>query len=345
MFDTGVSRHHFTRMIDRRTFVAAAGSFPLVANAQITDPLTPALDIARAFGRMHALIVLRNGETLVEERISGGALDRPASIKSVSKTIVASLLGAAIDRNVIADVESRLGDVAPTLIPPEAEPGVSDITLEDLVTLRAGLERTSGPNYGGWVSSGNWVSNALTRPLVAEPGTRMLYSTGSTHVLGAALTEATGRSLLDIARDWLGDPLGIEVPAWTRDPQGYYLGGNEMALSPRALVRFGEMIRKHSRFRDTTVLSEDWVEASFVPRTRSPWSGLAYGYGWFLGEAGGQRYALARGYGGQIVAVAPDTGVTIVITSDPTRPARSGGYFGDLQKLIEQHILPVLATS
>ncbi len=330
-------------MIDRRTFLAAAAAFPLRAAAQGNDPLAPALDTARAFGRMHALIVMRDGETLVEERIAGGALDRPANIKSVSKTIVATLLGAAIDRGTVPDVNARLGDVAPRLIPSAAKPGVAEITLEDLVTLRAGLERTSGPNYGEWVSSSNWIANALSRPLIAEPGGRMLYSTGSTHILGAALAEATGRSLLDLARDWLGAPLDIEIPAWTRDPQGYYLGGNEMALSPRALARFGEMIRQKGLSGDTRVLSEDWIDASFVPRTRSPWSGLGYGYGWFLGRAAGQIYALARGYGGQVVAVAPEAGVTIVIISDPTQPARSGGYFGDLQRLIEQDILAPLA--
>ena len=75
------------------------------------------------------------------------------------------------------------------------------------------------------------------------------------------------------------------------------------------------------------------------PVARSPWSGLSYGYGWFLGNAVGTDYALARGYGGQVIAVAPEKALTIAITSDPTRPARSGGYFGDLMRLIEGDIL------
>ena len=75
----------------------------------------------------------------------------------------------------------------------------------------------------------------------------MLYSTGSYHLLSAALTQASGRSTLALARDWLGEPLGIEIPPWTRDPQGFYLGGNNMMLSPRALLRFGEMYRAGRR--------------------------------------------------------------------------------------------------
>ncbi|MBL9059895.1 MAG: serine hydrolase, partial [Mangrovicoccus sp.] len=154
------------------------------------------------------------------------------------------------------------------------------------------------------------------------------------------LAEASGQSLLAMTRDWIGDPLGIEVPAWTRDPQGYYLGGNEMALSPYALLAFGEMARRHGRAGERQVLSAGWMRASLTPRTRSPFSGLAYGYGWFLGRADGTDIALARGYGGQIVAIAPDRGVSIVITSDPTRPARSEGYFGELMALIDGAVLP-----
>ena len=82
-----------------------------------------------------------------------------------------------------------------------------------------------------------------------------------------------------------GRPLDIEIPAWTRDPQGFYLGGNEMALSPLAMLAFGEIYRRSGATPDgATVLSRGWVEASFVPRTRSPFSGLDYGYGWFLGQ-------------------------------------------------------------
>ena len=82
------------------------------------------------------------------------------------------------------------------------------------------------------------------------------------------------------------------------------------------------------------------MAASLQRRTRSAFSGLAYGYGWFLGRGDGVDYALARGYGGQVIVVAPDLALTMAITSDPTRPARSGGYFGDLQRLIERHVLP-----
>lgn len=158
--------------------------------------------------------------------------------------------------------------------------------------------------------------------------------------MGAVLSEVSGKSLLSLARERLGDPLDIDVPPWTRDPQGRYLGGNEMALNLAAMVRFGEVYRMNGMRDGTQVLSEAWVRSSLQPKTRSRFSGLEYGYGWFLGQSQGAKFALARGYGGQIICIIPSLGITAAITSDPTRPARSGGYFGDLMDLIKGAIIP-----
>lgn len=326
--------------LTRRLFLSGAtalSAFPAGARSGKWETIA---DHARSLDQCHALVVQRDGKTVLSEAFRGPSIGSVVPVKSVSKTIVAALTGAALSRGEIPSLDATLADLAPRLIPGGADPRVGDITIEHLLTMQAGLERTSGANYGEWVSSGNWVSNALARPFVAEPGSRMLYSTGSFHVLGAVLSELSGQSLLSLARDRLGRPLKIDIPAWTRDPQGRYLGGNEMALSVPAMVRFGELYLNGGRWGGTQVLTSDWVARSLRPRTRSPFSGLSYGYGWFIGAARGHAYALARGYGGQVICIVPDLGLSIAITSDPTRPARSGGYFGDLMALIEGSIIP-----
>ncbi len=327
-------------MVSRRIFLSSSAillTSPLAAETKDWQSVTK---IARGLDQCRAMVIFREGRQELAEVFRGPAIDRAVPIKSVSKTIVAALAGAAIDRKEIPSVRSTLGELAPKLIPAIADPAVAGITVENLLTMQAGLERTSGRNYGAWVNSRDWVSEALSRPMVARPGTRMLYSTGSSHIMGAVLSALSGKSLLSLARDRLGRPLGIEIPAWTRDPQGRYLGGNEMALTLQGMIRFGELYRNGGRVDGSQVLSEGWVRQSMVPVTRSVFSGLGYGYGWFLGESGGTSYALARGYGGQVICVVPDLALTIAITSDPTRLARSAGYFGDLLNLIDRHIIP-----
>lgn len=325
-------------MLTRRAFSASllgAAAIPFVGRAFAQTPSDIRSRIA-GMSQLHAIMVQRGDEVIVAEAPRGAGLDRVANIKSCSKSIIGLLTGSAIANGAIPSVKATIGEVAPSIIPSNATPGVEDLTIEDLVTLRAGLEGTSGRNYGAWVNSDNWVSFALRRPMVASPGGRMIYSTGTTHILGAVLTVATGQSLLAQARETLGQPLGIEIPAWTRDPQGYYFGGNEMALTPRAMLRIGALMRDQGRFDTDQIIPSDWIDQSTEARTRSPYSGLDYGYGWFLSTSG---FIIARGYGGQIIAAHPERDLAVAITSDPTSPARSGGYFGQLMDLLEGPLL------
>ena len=290
----------------------------------------------RELDQLHSILVQRGDDLVIEESPRGRGLDRAANIKSCSKSLLALVLGAAIARGQVPGLSARLADVAPGLLPADATQGAGDLTLEHLVTLRGGLEGTSGRKYGAWVASRNWVSYALRQPRIAPNGGRMIYSTGTTHVLGAALASATGQSLRQMTREWIGSPLGIEIPEWTRDPQGFYFGGNEMALTPRAMLRVAVMLRDGGRFEGQEVLPESWITDSRVARTASPFSGLGYGLGWFLSASG---WVIARGYGGQVIAAHTERALAVAITSDPTRPARSEGYFGTLMRMLDDRIL------
>lgn len=87
----------------------------------------------------------------------------------------------------------------------------------------------------------------------------MLYSTGNYHLLSAILTEATGQSTLAYARSRLAEPLNIAIPPWPTDPQGIRFGGNDMRLSPRAMVWFGELYRNGGARDGRQVVPQEWV--------------------------------------------------------------------------------------
>jgi CubicO group peptidase (beta-lactamase class C family) len=294
---------------------------------------------ARRLDRLKSIVVSHRERVVLAEAAQGPPVDKAVNIKSVSKTLVATLVGCAQQRGVIESVEQTLGSLVPTLVPTDADPRVAGLTLENLMTMQAGLERVSGAGYGRWVNSDNWIRYVLTRPFVDEPGARMLYSTGSTHVLGVVLSELTGESLYTLANSWLGKPLSIDFSPWTRDPQGYYMGGNEMSLSPLHLVRVGELYLSGGVVDGKQVLPRTWVQDGFVARTRSPYSGDGYGYGWFLRDMNGHSVAYARGYGGQVLYVAPELELVVAITSDTTQRARSNGYMSVLHDLVARHLV------
>jgi CubicO group peptidase (beta-lactamase class C family) len=318
----------------------AASDIGAVTSPDVTTRAIDRLaDAARRVERLHALVVMQHGEVVLAEAFRGPSVDQAVNVKSVSKSVVAALVGCAIERGSLAGVNVTLGDVAPDLLPDGVDPRVATLTVQNFLTMRIGLERQSGRNYGRWAASDDWVRYALMRPFTAEPGRRMLYSTAGWHVLGALLSEVTDKSLLTLSREWLGNPLDIEFAPWTRDPQGRYLGGNEMSMSPLEMVRFGELYRLGGSWKGKRVMADQWVAQSFQPRTLSPWSNDAYGYGWFLRPLGDHFVAYARGYGGQLIHVIPESGVVVAMTSGTSRAARSGGYMDRLHSLVEKELL------
>lgn len=134
--------------LSRRAFLAGLASTLAAPALSQQDRWTDVAAAARDLPQLHSILVARGGETVVARTFRGPGLDTPANVKSVAKSLVALLLGAAIDRGIIPSVQATLGEVAPALVPADADPRVARLTMEDLVTLRAGLERTSGRNYG-----------------------------------------------------------------------------------------------------------------------------------------------------------------------------------------------------
>ncbi|MDR5898636.1 serine hydrolase [Halomonas vilamensis] len=314
------------------TFTAFLATFATASEPSATA--LKALDQRAAeFSRLHAIVIAHDGEIVHELHQGGPGTAVPANIKSLSKTVLAAITGAAIEESIIDSTEQPLVALLGQL-PSGVDPRVNDITVSHLLSLQAGLERTSGSNYGAWVASQHWVNDALTRPFVDKPGGRMLYSTGTSHLLSAALTQASGESTHSLAQRLLGKPLDIAIPPWPQDPQGIYFGGNDMRLSPRALVEIGELYRHNGMIDGNRVLPEGWVDASWTPRGRSPWTGDGYGYGWFITTLVDVPVYYGRGYGGQALYVIPEREMTVVITADPTPPSPGGEFQQQLHQLV-----------
>lgn len=328
--------------MQRRPFLASAAAALLAAPAiaQIRpEPRPPRRERPEAdLSALRVVAVAREGEAVLRQGYGGFDPARPSNIKSASKSVMAALAGAAIRQGALEGPDQRVAPILAGLLPPDPDPRLGEITVGHLLSMRAGLRSTSGPRYGAWVSSRDWVRAALAQPFEDEPGGRMIYSTGTTHILSAVLQEAAGRDALALARDWLGPVEGFEIVAWERDPQGRPLGGNQMSMTAGSLLAFGELYRRGGVTEDgERVLPEAWVETSWRPRGRSRWTGAGYGYGWFLGTArlpgGAHDVAYGWGYGGQMIYVVPSLALSVAILSDETQPSARTGYRDRLHRL------------
>jgi CubicO group peptidase (beta-lactamase class C family) len=326
-------------------FLPAAQAQGLAPADALRMALSDILDRASGLGPLKTVLVAVDGEIVAQRGFRGHSVAAPTNIKSASKSIVSALVGIAIDKGFLEGVDQKIAPLLGGDLPPDPDPRLGEITIGNLLSMQAGLERTSGANYGRWISSGNWVRAALARPFVDEPGGAMLYSTGSTHLLSAILSRATGRSSLDLARDWLGPLPGFSIAAWERDPQGIYLGGNQMAMSARSLLAFGELYRNGGRTPDgRELVSPDWIALSWQPRTASRFTGDGYGYGWFQRRIAGHLAHYGWGFGGQMLYVVPSLGLTVAMTSDEASPAGRTGYRDRLHEVLGDIVRAVAAS-
>ena len=323
---------------------------PITAPASVSPDRKPATiaDAARAASelpRLHSLLVSHRGTLVLEHYAKGFRATRLANIKSASKSIISALVGIAIARGHIKSVDEPIATYFPELRRDPDRRKIA-ITIDDLLTMRSGLESTSGSNYGEWVRSRNWVRHALERPVVSEPGSDMEYSTGTTHLLSAILTKTTKMSTWQFAQTALMRPIGVTLSQWTRDPQGIFMGGNEMLMTPRQMVAFGELYLNEGRHNGKQVVPDSWVKTSCEPRTYSRWgSDRRYGYGWWIRELGGRETCFAWGFGGQYIFVFRDLGLVVVTTSSVDTDEERRGYRRALFDLIEHNIISTIAAA
>ena len=324
--------------------VLAAG---VIVDAQSSGASPRALDFrvsAASLPDLRSLVVSRGGEVVGEYYAPRVRPDGLANVKSASKSIIAILIGIALERGLIPDIEEPIATYFPELRR-DPDPRKRAITVEDLLTMRSGLASTSGENYGPWVKSPNWVRFALRQPMVSEPGTGMQYSTGTSHLLSAILTRVSRTSTWQFAQDALFTPLGLRLARWARDPQGIYFGGNEMLMTPRQMLAIGELYLDRGRFKGRQIVPVAWVDTSCVPRTTSVWdSDRQYGYGWWVQRFGSHTACFAWGFGGQYIFVFRELDLVIVATSSTAVSEERRGHRRRLFDLIEQHVLQPIAA-
>lgn len=305
----------------------------MLAQAEGLDPLS-------------SLVVARNGEILVERYYRGMTAQRTVNVKSVSKTMLSPLVGIAIRDGLLEGPDQRLSELLPEYYDRLGQAdgvGAKDqLTVHHLLSMTTGVQSTSFRNYGAWVSSSDWVWDALRRPMVCAPGC-FEYSTGNTHMLAVILSRQAGRDLRSYAREVLFAELGISLAGWDRDPQGYYLGGNNMSFRPVDLLAFGQLFLDGGRHDGRQLVPRAWIEASWKPVATSPWNGHRYGYLWWTERWGDRTAHFAWGYGGQYVVVVPALDLVIVATSSLQR--RQRGHTRRMRRFMDQYVVPAFDTN
>ncbi|MFW9903796.1 MAG: serine hydrolase domain-containing protein [Candidatus Thorarchaeota archaeon] len=267
---------------------------------------------------LDSIIIVKNGYIVLEEYPSPRYHQTSHHILySVTKSVTSALIGIAIDKGYIEDVNQTVVDYFPNRTIQNLDSRKQQVTIEHLLTMSAGFEWV-GPDllsqeysWGQAVFSGNPIEFILNLPMEYDPGTTWYYNGGCSHLLSAILTVTTGNSTLEFARENLFDPLGINSVYWPKDDQGIYYGGQNIGLKPRDMAKFGYLFLNNGTWDGKQIISKEWVATS--TETRFVLNHNGYGYQWWTFFP--HEIYFAWGLFEQKIIIVPDYDLVIVFTA------------------------------
>ena len=290
-------------------------------------------------------------------------------INSCTKSIMSTLIGIAIDKGYIVNVNEPLLSLLKIPVTDDMDPKLKSLTLKHLLTMQTGWHSQDSYLYE-WrglfetQATNDWPKHILNLPFETEPGTRFDYSNLASHMLSEIITKSTGMDTLTFARKHLFDPLGISDLQWDKSPQGIYVGWARIWLKPHDMAKMGLLYLQKGRWQNAQVVSSGWVDESIrahsfpqqyryiynadgnidFGKSGGGWISTnlirplsdGYGYQWWLDESG--MYS-AVGFGGQFITVVPDKNLIVVVTSK----LKGTNSFYPVE-LIKEYVLPSIKS-
>ncbi len=269
------------------------------------------------------------------------------TLQSVSKSITSALLGIALEQHQIRDLDRKV-------MPFFKEYGITstdwrknDISLEDLLTMRSGIEWDESA-YGEtddciiMEKSDNWIPYVLNKPMDTIPGVVFEYNSGASVLLGKIVRTITGKRIDQWAEEVLFKPLGITRYYWKLTPEGEIDTEGGLYLSAQDLAKIGFLFLRKGKWEGKQIVPEAWVAASTSPVVAhvNPLDDktMGYGYQWWVPKhsTGKSDIFAGNGYGGQFLMVVPQYDLIVVFNgwNIHDRPEKSSW------RVLEERIIP-----
>ena len=274
--------------------------------------------------RTRAVVVALDGEIIAERYAPKYGPDVPLAGWSMTKSAVNALVGVLVR-------EGKLSLDATLDVPEWRAPGDgrAAITMRHLLQMTSGLafaedyRNPLGDALWMLFGTGDAAHFAASKALVAPPGQRWSYSSGTTNIVARVLRRAAGGNEADylaFPRRALFEPLGLASAVIEPDAAGTFVGSSFMFASARDWVRLGQLYLQDGVWDGVRILPEGWVAFSRSPAPAAP--GGVYGAHFWLrlprlyapsGEAGLPEDAYhAVGHEGQILTIVPSRGLVVV---------------------------------
>jgi len=294
---------------------------------------------------IHSVIIARNGYLLTEEYLQfsqiyrniDGSKSYPWGLvheqASMTKSLMSILIGIALQEGYLDNINQTLYEFFAHIWSPSFPNSTlkQNITIEQLLTHNSGIIEEDGPNYppGSLMGTKNdMIQWALNIPLVFTPGQAgaFEYSNDGPNLLSGIITNVTGKSAEEFAKEYLFEPLGISDDEyyWMNDSKGINFGGYFFQCSPEVQAKLGILCINNGTWDGTQI-----VESNFIKNATTSQNGNEHGYLFWMTDSSFGGYH-AAGFGGQAIYVIPEFDIVVGFT------ATNGGPY---EQMISDYIL------
>ncbi len=307
------------------------------------------------FSGIHSMLIVRDGKLVYENYFNEWTADQLHPMFSVTKSFSSTLIGTAIQRDLIENDGLPLTHFFPDIqVDQEVK---STIQLRHILTMTAGLKWdewslsyvTPGNSHWEMMASPSQIDYVINLPVVANPGDQFAYSTGLSNLFAPILESSSQTPLIEYAEEALFDPLQITYYEWPAYIDSYpSTGGSDGALKlrPRDMAKLGQLYLNEGIWNEQRLLSENWVETSIASHV-SVSTSIDYGYQWWSrsyfhlnGEPLTEFDAV--GDGGQFIFVFAELNLVIAFTGgNNTWLVESDRMFQPIT-IVRDYILPAV---
>ena len=267
--------------------------------------------------RLAALLIVQGGQLRLERYGLGFDGDGRWTSFSVAKSFTSTLMGAALKDGLIKSMDDKVSDYLPDM----KGSAYDDVSLRQLLTMTSGVQWNE--DYGDPQSDVARFNNHQPEPGVdalvsymrrlpraAPAGTRWLYSTGETNLIGLVLAAAIQKPLAQYLQEKIWQPAGMEQQAtWLLSKSGKEISGCCVQAAPRDYARLGQFILEGAQVNGQGILPDGWLQQATHKQADIGAPGRGYGYQWWTYDNG--AFA-ARGIFGQGIFIDPARQLVIV---------------------------------
>jgi CubicO group peptidase (beta-lactamase class C family) len=272
---------------------------------------------------LKGIAIVRDGRLISEHYFNGDSVDTLHDIRSATKSLTSLLMGIAIQKGLIHSVDDSIALYLPGL----PKDGKEKITIEDLLTMRSGLDayddNASSPgNENTLDASSDWIRTVYAVPMKLPPGTKYVYCSLNAFLTGAMIENVSHMPVDQFARINIFAPLKIDHYSWRQVPVGRVTGQGNLSITARDEAAIGVLMLDDGVLRGQRILNHDWIVhslASQVTISDSDPYADSYGYMWYTkAETVGSHKIevhFASGNGGNKIYIVPSLRMVVAITS------------------------------